>query len=138
MQGTPVQVLIQEDRTCYGANKPVHHSFWACVPEPWIRNCWAHVLQLLNTPAYSWSHNKRSHSVRRLRLQLESSPHSPQPGESPCQQRRLNAAKNKWIKLLKVSVWMHISSKKQFFSFANVNQRIRRWSIILFLDTYPK
>ena len=33
---------------------------------------------------------------------------------------------------------MHISSKKQFFGFLNVNQRIRRWSIILFLDTYPK
>ena len=47
MQGTLVQFLIQEDPTCYGANKPVHHSFWACVLEPWIRNFWAHMLQLL-------------------------------------------------------------------------------------------
>ena len=27
MQGTRVQALVQEDSTCHGATKPVHHSY---------------------------------------------------------------------------------------------------------------
>ena len=32
MQGTLVQSLVQEDSTCQGAAKPVHHSDWAHSP----------------------------------------------------------------------------------------------------------
>ena len=31
MQGTRVRALVQEDPTCHGATKPVHHNYWACV-----------------------------------------------------------------------------------------------------------
>ena len=34
MQGTRVQALVQEDPTCSGAVKPVHHNYWACALEP--------------------------------------------------------------------------------------------------------
>ena len=50
MQGTRVQVLVQEDPTCRGATKPVRHSYWAHVPqllkplslEPLLRNGGSH------------------------------------------------------------------------------------------------
>ena len=45
-QGTWVQSLIQEDYTCCGATKPVHHNHWASTLEPSSRNYWAHVPQL--------------------------------------------------------------------------------------------
>ena len=32
MQGTRVRSLVQEDPTCRGATKPVHHNYWACAP----------------------------------------------------------------------------------------------------------
>ena len=47
MQGTRVWALVQEDPTCRGAAKPVHHSYWACAQEPASHNYWACVLQLL-------------------------------------------------------------------------------------------
>ena len=47
MQGTRVQALVQEDPTCCGAAKPVHHNYWACALEPASHNYWARVLQLL-------------------------------------------------------------------------------------------
>ena len=34
MQGTRVQSLVQEDRTCCGATKPVCHNYWALGLEP--------------------------------------------------------------------------------------------------------
>ena len=30
MQGTQVRFLVQEDPTCRGATKSVHHNYWAC------------------------------------------------------------------------------------------------------------
>ena len=33
MQGTGVQALVREDRTCCGATKPVCHNYWACEPQ---------------------------------------------------------------------------------------------------------
>ena len=42
MQGTRVQALVREDRTCHGATKPVHHNYWAWAPEPASHNYWAH------------------------------------------------------------------------------------------------
>ena len=29
--GDGAQSLVQEDPTCLGAGKPLHHNFWACV-----------------------------------------------------------------------------------------------------------
>ena len=31
MKGTQVRSLVQEDPTCRGATKPVHHNYWARV-----------------------------------------------------------------------------------------------------------
>ena len=33
MQETRVRALVREDPTRHGAAKPVHHSYWACVPQ---------------------------------------------------------------------------------------------------------
>ena len=38
MQGTRVQALVQEDPTCCGATKPVHHNYGACALEPASHN----------------------------------------------------------------------------------------------------
>ena len=32
MQGTQVQSLLQEEATCSGAAKPMHHNSWAHAP----------------------------------------------------------------------------------------------------------
>ena len=50
MQGTRVWALVREDPTCHGATKPVHHNYWARVPqllkpahlEPVLRNKRSH------------------------------------------------------------------------------------------------
>ena len=54
--------LIQEDPTCCGATKPVHHNYWACALEPASHNYWACMPQLLK-PAHlePMLRNKRSH-----------------------------------------------------------------------------
>ena len=62
MQGIRVQSLVQEDPTCHGAAKPMHHNYRAYILEPIDHNYWAHVLQVrspytLNPVLY----NKRSH-----------------------------------------------------------------------------
>ena len=38
VQGTWVQALDQEDPTCHGATKPVHHNYYACALEPVSHN----------------------------------------------------------------------------------------------------
>ena len=50
MQRTPVRALVQEDPTCRGATKPVHHNYWACTPQLLKPACLEPVLR-----------NKRSH-----------------------------------------------------------------------------
>ena len=50
MQGTQVWALVWEDPTCCGETKPVHHNYWASVPqllkpaclEPMLRNKRSH------------------------------------------------------------------------------------------------
>ena len=62
MQGTRVRALVQEDPTCHGATKPVHHNYWACALEPASHNYWAHAPQLLKpTRLEPVLRNKRSH-----------------------------------------------------------------------------
>ena len=62
MQGTRVQSLVQEDPTCRGATKPVHHSYRACTLEPASHSYGARMPQLLKParldPVLC---NKRSH-----------------------------------------------------------------------------
>ena len=62
MQGTWVRSQVQEDPTCHGATKLVHHNYWACTLEPAGHNYWARVPQLLK-PVHLEPvlHNKRSH-----------------------------------------------------------------------------
>ena len=38
VQGTRVQALVQEDPTCCGATKPVHHNYRVCALEPASHN----------------------------------------------------------------------------------------------------
>ena len=74
--GDTVQSLIQEDRTCCGATKPVCHNYWACVLEPRSHNYWAHVQQLLK-PACPRAHALQQEKPlwwEACTLQLESSP----------------------------------------------------------------
>ena len=60
-QGTRVRALVQEDPTCCGGTKPVHHNYWAGALEP-ASHYWAHVPQLLKpTRLEPELHNKRSH-----------------------------------------------------------------------------
>ena len=62
MQGTWVWALVQEDPTCRGATKPVHHNYWAHALGPTSHNYWAHVPQLLKPVGLETVLcNKRSH-----------------------------------------------------------------------------
>ena len=62
MQGTRVRALVQEDPTCRGATKPVHHNYWACALEPVSHNYWVRVPQLLKPMRLQpMLCNKRSH-----------------------------------------------------------------------------
>ena len=40
-QGLLVQSLVQEDPTCSGATKLMHHNYWNCALEPISRNYWS-------------------------------------------------------------------------------------------------
>ena len=62
MQGTRVRALVQEDTTCHGAAKLVHHNYWACALESASHNYWAHLPQLLKPSRLEpMICNKRSH-----------------------------------------------------------------------------
>ena len=47
MQETQVWSLIQEDHTCLGWTKPMHHNYWTCAQEPGSWTYRALQLQLL-------------------------------------------------------------------------------------------
>ena len=62
MQETRVRALVQEDPTCHGATKPMHHNYWARTLEPTSHNYWACVPQLLKPARLEPAlRNKRSH-----------------------------------------------------------------------------
>ena len=65
VQGTRVRSLVWEDPTGRGANKPMHHSYWACaldVLAPASHNYWARAPQLLKPVRLEpVLHNKRNH-----------------------------------------------------------------------------
>ena len=75
-QGTRVRALVQEDPTCRGATKPVHHNYWAGRPR-------AHALP--QEKSLKWE----------ACTTTKSSPHSPQLEKARAQQRRTNRVKNK-------------------------------------------
>ena len=81
MQGTQAWALVREDPTCLVATNPVSHDYWARMPQLLKPACLEPVL-----------HNKR-----RLLTTSKSSPHSLQLEKAHTQQRRPNAAKNKYI-----------------------------------------
>ena len=86
IQETWVQSLIQEDPRCSGANKPVHHSYWACTLETGNHNYWAHMPQLLKSmcPRASALQQKKLPDWEAHAPPLDSSPCSLQPKKSPC------------------------------------------------------
>ena len=69
-QGTQVQSLVQEDPTCRGAAKPLHHNYWACALGPASHNYW--VPQLLSLRAATIeAHMPRSCAPQRKPPQWE-------------------------------------------------------------------
>ena len=75
MQGTRVQSLVGEDRTCCGTTKPMHHNCWClCILEP----------ALCNEKPPQWEV---------CTLQQESSPRSPQLEKAHAQQWGPSAVK---------------------------------------------
>ena len=87
MQETQVQSLGQEDPTCQGATKPVHHNYRACVPEP-------RELQPLSPRAARAPESLCSTTREACALQLGSSPCWPQLEKAGSQQQRPSAATN--------------------------------------------
>ena len=84
MQGTWVQSLVQEDSTCQGATKSIHHKHWA------------RMLQLLKPlqlePVF---HSKRGHYNKKPGQCMKTRPHPPQLEKAHTQQWRPGITKNK-------------------------------------------
>ena len=96
VQGTRVRALVQEDPTCRGATKPVHHHYWACALEPVSHNYWS---------PCTWSPcsaTREATAMRSPHTTKKSSPHSPQLEKARVQQWRPNAAKNKFKIFFKI------------------------------------
>ena len=87
MQMTLVRSLVQEDSTCQGAAKPMHHYYWACSLESGNHNCWAHVLRA-HAPQ-----QKKPLQWEAWAVQPESSPHSLQLETADVQQQRPTTVK---------------------------------------------
>ena len=92
MQGTRVQAVIQEDPTCCGATKPVHHNYWARALEPTSHNYWAHEPQLLSpratttearVPTARGQQQREATAMTSLCTAAKSSPRSLQLEKSP-------------------------------------------------------
>ena len=95
MQGTRVRALVQEDPTCRGATKPVHHNYWACALEPVSHNYWARVSLLKPACLEPVLHNKRSHCIEKPVHRNEEWPPLAATRESPRAATKTQAAKNK-------------------------------------------
>ena len=80
MQATRVQSLVQEDSTCFGAIRPVHH------------NSWPHVLQLRKPQRLELVLTREAAAMRSLCTTRKSSPCSPQLEKVCAQQQRSRAA----------------------------------------------
>ena len=62
MQETWVRALVQEDPTCRGSTKPVHHNYGAWALDPASHSYWACMPQLLKPARLEpVLRNKRSH-----------------------------------------------------------------------------
>ena len=96
MQGKQVWALIQEDPTCRGATKPVHHNYWAWTLELMSHNYWGHKTQLLKPACLEpMLCNKRSHcNEKPVHCNEEQSPlaatrESPYSNKDPTQTKKL-------------------------------------------------
>ena len=79
MLGSPVWSLVQEDPTCCGAVKPMHHTCWACALEPASHNYGVRAEQLHKTSCpRACAPQERPSQWEACSLQPERSPHSPQ------------------------------------------------------------
>ena len=76
--------LVREDFSCCGAAGPMHHNYWACIPQ---------LLKpvLPRARALQWERLPRWDACK---LQLESSLHSPQLEKACAQQQSPSTAKN--------------------------------------------
>ena len=120
MQGTQVQALVQEDPTCHGATKPVHHNYRACALSPWAttnkpacHNYWSPCTQ---SPC---SATREATAMRSTRSTTKSSHCSPQLEKARAQQRRPTVAKNKFIK-----------KKKEQYNHVLILKQYNRWNYI--------
>ena len=87
MQGTRVRGLVWEDPTCRGATKPMHHNYWARVPQLLKPGCLEPMLHNKEKPPQWEAHTPQRRVAPASRsLQLE---------KAGAQQQRPNAAKNK-------------------------------------------
>ena len=104
-------IVLQEDSTCYGATKPMPHSYWACALEPTNGNYWVHMPQLLKPMCLEpVLLNKRSQP-----LQWEA--RAAQPASSP----RLNCneeARVQWRDLVHSEV-NDLFSKRTYYILVN-------------------
>ena len=90
-QGTRVRAPVQEDPTCRGASKPMHHNYRDCTLEPASHNYWACKPQLLSLRfTTTETHVPRARAPQQkkppqweARALQQSRPHSPQLRESP-------------------------------------------------------
>ena len=104
MQGTQVWSPVQEDSTCNGATKPVHHNYWAFTLEPTSHNHWARMLQLPKLmhlkPVILY---ERSHCNEKSMCRDKEQPRSLQPEEDHVQQQRPSTARiNPFLKTRKL------------------------------------
>ena len=105
VQGTRVRSLVQEDPTCCGETKPVHHNYWAHTPQLLKSTCSrARMLQLLSlcaatteacAPRAHAPQQREASAMRSPCAATKSSPCSPQLEKARVQQWRPNGAKNK-------------------------------------------
>ena len=99
IKGTWVLSLIQEDPTCHGATKPMHHSYWVHALEPMSCNYWAWMPQLLSPHALEPLICTEEPPQREAcTAQLESSPQLPKLEKAHVQQWEPSATKNKIFK----------------------------------------
>ena len=97
VQEMRVQFLIQENPTCHGAAKPLHHNYLSLCS----RAQKLHLLGQLATtteahePQNPCSTTREAKAIRNCTLQRESSLQSPLTREKPVQQQRLSTAINK-------------------------------------------
>ena len=117
-------IPIQEDPTCQGAAKPMHHNYWACALGPGSRNCLRPMCPRAGTPRQEkplWPEARGP--------QLESSPHSLQLKQSPRSMETQHSQKLKWInELIFKKDWCDISKSQGYWERVMFSLRTSTWN----------